>query len=138
MRRIDKLPEMPARPADSHKGTFGRVLIIGGSRGMSGAESLAGLGALRGGAGLVYVAVPQEILPIVASVEPSYLTITLATREEHGGVSSEALPALRQACTEKDAIAIGPGMGQSRDAAEVVRTLFAEVTQPMVVDADAL
>ena len=132
------LPEAPARQIHGHKGTFGRVLIIGGSRGMSGAPSLAGLGALRGGAGLVYVAVPHEILPIVASIEPSYLTIPLATQEEHGGLSLQALPAIKQACNGKDAIAIGPGLGHTQDTISIVTTLYQEVAEPMVVDADAL
>ena len=138
MRLIDTLPSPPVRPADAHKGTFGRVLVIGGSRGMSGAPSLAGLGALRGGAGLVFVAVPSEVLPIVAAIEPSYLTIPLATDEEHGCLSAEGLTGLRKACEGKDAIALGPGLGTSRGVATVVTTLFAELPQPMVVDADAL
>ncbi|MBC7820577.1 MAG: NAD(P)H-hydrate dehydratase [Planctomycetaceae bacterium] len=135
---IDTLPSPPTRPAAAHKGTFGRVLVIGGSRGMSGAPSLAGLGALRGGAGLVYVAVPSEILPIVAAIEPSYLTIPLATDEEHGCLSADGLTGLRQACDGKDAIALGPGLGTSRGVTTIVTTLFAELPQPMVVDADAL
>ncbi len=140
MQHINTLPPAPARPADGHKGTFGRVLIIGGSRGMSGAPSLAGLGALRGGAGLVYVAVPHEILPIVASIEPSYLTIPLATHEETGSLSVAALPTLKQACDGKEAIAIGPGLGLTRDTITItiVTTLYREIVQPMVVDADAL
>lgn len=138
MRIIDRLPTLPPRPLAAHKGTFGRVLIIGGSRGMSGAPSLAGLGALRGGAGLVYVAVPSEILPIVASVEPSYLTIPLATDEEHGGLSAGGLTGLRAACAGKDAIAIGPGLGTSPDVTTIVTSLFVELPQPMVFDADAL
>lgn len=138
MRMIDQLPLAPVRPADAHKGTFGRVLVIGGSRGMSGAPSLAGLGALRGGAGLVFVAVPSEILPIVAAIEPSYLTIPLATEEEHGCLAAEGLTGLRRACEGKDAIALGPGLGTSRGVAVIVNSLFAELPQPMVVDADAL
>ena len=138
MRLIDTLPPPPARPADGHKGTFGRVLIIGGSRGMSGAPSLAGLGALRGGAGLVFVAVPSEVLPIVAAIEPSYLTIPLATDEEHGCLSAEGLTGLRRACEGKEAIAIGPGLGLTRDTTLIVSTLYRELPQPMVVDADAL
>ncbi|MBM3968936.1 MAG: NAD(P)H-hydrate dehydratase [Planctomycetes bacterium] len=135
---IDQLPSAPVRPADAHKGTFGRVLVIGGSRGMSGATSLAGLGALRGGAGLVYLAVPSEILPVVAAMEPSYLTIPLATDEEHGCLSADGLKGLRTACVGKDALALGPGLGQSRGVATIVNSLFSEVSQPMVVDADAL
>ena len=112
--------------------------MIGGSRGMSGAPSLTGLGALRGGAGLVYVAVPSEILPIVAAIEPSYLTIPLATDEEHGCLSADGLKGLRQACEGKDAIALGPGLGTSRGVTAIVAALIAELPQPMVVDADAL
>lgn len=138
MRMIETLPSPLTRPADAHKGTFGRVLVIGGSRGMSGAPSLAGLGALRGGAGLVYVAVPSEILPIVASIEPSYLTIPLATDEDYGGLSAEGLTGLRKACEGKDAIAIGPGLGTSRGVTAIVNSLVTELPQPMVVDADAL
>lgn len=138
MRMIDALPAPPVRPAAAHKGTFGRVLVIGGSRGMSGAPSLAGLGALRGGAGLVYVAVPSEILPIVAAIEPSYLTIPLATDEEHGCLSADGLTGLRKACEGKDAIALGPGLGTSRGVSAIVAALYAELPQPMVVDADAL
>jgi NAD(P)H-hydrate epimerase len=87
---------------------------------------------------LVYVAVPSEILPTVASIEPSYLTIPLATEEEHGCLSVAGLPGLRKVCEGKDAIALGPGLGTSRGVAEIVTTLFAECSQPMVVDADAL
>ena len=138
MRLIETLPSPPIRPADAHKGTFGRVLVIGGSRGMSGAPILAGLGALRGGAGLVFVTVPSEVLPIVAAIEPSYLTIPFATDEEHGCLSAEGLTGLRKACEGKDAIALGPGLGTSRGVTSIVMTLFAELSQPMVVDADAL
>lgn len=138
MQMIDRLPAPPSRPAAAHKGTFGRVLVIGGSRGMSGAPSLVGLGALRGGAGLVYVAVPSEILPVVAAIEPSYLTIPLAADEEHGCLSSDGLTGLRQACEGKDAIALGPGLGTSRGVTAIVTALFSELPQPMVVDADAL
>ncbi len=138
MRMIDTLPEAPARPVDAHKGTFGRVLVIGGSRGMSGAPSLAGLGALRGGAGLVDVAVPSEILPIVAAIEPSYLTIPLATDEEHGCFSADGLTGLWGACKGKDCVALGPGLGTAHGMFGIVKQLFLGLTQPMVIDADAL
>src|SRR5690606_35331826 len=73
LKRITTLPDPPSRGDDSHKGTYGRVLIVAGSRGMAGAASLTGLGALRGGAGLVYLAVPAGIANAVSAVEPSYL-----------------------------------------------------------------
>ncbi|MSR59168.1 MAG: NAD(P)H-hydrate dehydratase [Planctomycetaceae bacterium] len=131
------LPALPARPAASHKGTFGKVLIVAGSRGMSGAACLAGLGALRGGAGLVQVAVPAGILPVVAAVEPSYLTVPLAEDQE-GRIDRQAareILALAGKCT---AMAIGPGWGTSPDLQELARLVFTEAPVPLVVDADGL
>jgi NAD(P)H-hydrate epimerase len=113
------------------------VLIVGGSRGMSGAVALAGLGALRGGAGLVYLAVPQGIAATVASIEPSYLTIPLPD-EHHGRISREAQLPLSQALEGSTAAGIGPGLGRSDELLELVRWLYTTVEQPMVVDADAL
>ena len=137
LKRITKLPKAPSRPDDAHKGTFGRVVIVGGSRGMSGAVALAGLGALRGGAGLVFLAVPQGILPIVASIEPSYLTIPLPD-ESHGRISREAQLPLREALSDDAVAAVGPGLGRSKEITELVQWLYTTVEQPMVVDADGL
>jgi len=134
----DETPlRLPDRPADAHKGTFGRVLIIAGSRGMSGAASLAGLGALRGGAGLVYVAVPKSIESIVASIEPSYLLVP-QWEDDIGRMSVAALPDLSERSQSMDAVAIGPGWGQSDDLQQILRDLYAHVECPLVVDADAL
>lgn len=135
--RISDLPSLPERPATAHKGTFGRVLIIGGSRGMSGAAALSGLGALRGGAGLVYVAVPTSVLPIVASIEPSFLTVALA-EDESGHISEDSHLHLASLIPDHSVVAIGPGLGQSEGLANLVRKLYSAVSLPMVVDADAL
>ena len=70
MKKITNIPTLTKRPVDGHKGTFGKVLIVGGSVGFSGAPALAGKAALRSGAGLVRVAVPRSIQPIVAGLEP--------------------------------------------------------------------
>lgn len=137
IQHVFEVPAPPRRPDAAHKGTFGRVLIVAGSRGMSGAAALAGLGALRGGAGLVYVAVPAGILPIVASIEPSYLTIPLA-EDEGGRISGESEPILAELSHGHDAIAIGPGWGQSDGLTDLARRLFVALTLPMVIDADAL
>lgn len=131
------LPSLPPRPADAHKGTFGRVLIVAGSRGMSGAACLAGLGALRGGAGLVHVAAPEGIVPIVAGSEPSYLTLSLP-EDDAGRLSADALPLIESRMGEMDAAAIGPGWGQSEELRRVATELYGTVSLPMVVDADAL
>src|SRR3954449_10312789 len=77
------LPTLRTRDAESHKGDFGRALLIGGSRGMSGAISLSGQAALRSGAGLVPLAVPRSAQEVVASFEPSYMTLGLADGDGH-------------------------------------------------------
>src|SRR5438874_4538150 len=87
---VTALPRLAARAADSNKGDFGRVLVIAGSRGMSGAAILCGRAALRGGAGLVKVAVPHEILPIVAAGDPCYMTVPLM-QDADGGLDFAAL-----------------------------------------------
>lgn len=135
--RVTELPALPERPTDGHKGTFGKVLLIAGSKGMSGAAALCGLGALRGGAGLVYVAVPESILPIVAGIEPSYLTVPLACTPM-GQVSADCLPDVLRRCGEMSAAAIGPGLGTESGARELVGRLYETLDAPLIVDADGL
>ncbi|HID21637.1 MAG TPA: NAD(P)H-hydrate dehydratase, partial [Planctomycetaceae bacterium] len=108
------------------------------SRGMSGAASLAGLGALRGGAGLVYLAVPESVLSIVASAEASYLTIPLPSDPDRGTLADEALPAVQTAVEGKDAVAIGPGLGNRPSVGRIVTWAAERVTHPLVIDADGL
>src|SRR5207302_2395573 len=90
---ITELPVLPPRARDAHKGSFGRVLVVAGSCGMSGAAVLCASGALRGGAGLVTLAVPEAVLPIVAAANPCYMTRPLP-QDGEGRLSSEALPDL--------------------------------------------
>jgi NAD(P)H-hydrate epimerase len=131
------LPKLPARPEDSHKGSFGSVLIVAGSRGMSGAAALSGLGALRGGAGLVTVAVPAGIQDIVAAVEPSYLTLALPD-DADGRFSRRAQAEIVSRARDATALAIGPGWGKSPDLSELAHFLYGSIEKPLVVDADAL
>ncbi|RMF42751.1 MAG: NAD(P)H-hydrate dehydratase [Planctomycetota bacterium] len=135
-RRIHGLPPLPARPPDAHKGTFGSALIIGGSRGMSGAVALAGVAALHAGAGLVSVAAPGCVAPIVAAAHPSYTTVWLA--EEDGQVTPDCVKQVLGVVQRQSAVALGPGMGQSRAVRQVVVQLLAGVHRPMVIDADGL
>lgn len=137
LERVTELPELPARKTDSHKGSFGRVLLIAGSRGMSGAACLSGLGALRGGAGLVFVAVPSGIVSIVAGSEPSYLTIPLP-EDEAGRLDASATETLQDEVAKPDVIAIGPGCGQSQAVTDIVTWLYRNIDKPLVVDADGL
>ncbi len=127
---------LPGRPPAGHKGTFGKVLIIAGSRGMSGAAIFAAQGALRAGAGLVTVACPDSILPIVATAVPEAVTIPLPDRGGHLG--SDALSPLSEAVSRADVVAVGPGLGRAAETGELVRTLLTKVTSPVVIDADGL
>jgi ADP-dependent NAD(P)H-hydrate dehydratase len=137
IKRVKALPKPPARPNDSNKGTFGKTLIVAGHPGMSGAGCLSGLGALRGGAGLVTVAVPRSILPIVAGMEPSYLTFALP-EDDAGRISHDAWTALEPEIEKQTSFAMGPGLGQSTGLAALVGRLFSTVKCPAVFDADAL
>lgn len=125
------------RSPESHKGDYGRVLIIGGCRGMAGAVALAGQAALRSGAGLVRLAVPDRILDVVASHHTCYMTEPLPS-DSVGLIDGSALDQILAATEWADVIAIGPGLGQSDGLLEVVTHLFHHVSKPLVLDADAL
>lgn len=131
------IPLLAPRQPASHKGDFGRVLVVAGSRGMAGAACLAGAAALRGGAGLVRVAVPQGVWSAVAAYEPSYLTWPLPEDGE-GRIAPAALPELVELAGANDVVAIGPGLGQGPDVSQIISSLLATVTKPKIVDADAL
>jgi NAD(P)H-hydrate epimerase len=123
------------RAPESHKGDFGRVTIVAGSRGKTGAAHLAAMGALRSGAGLVTVATPASCLPIVASMAPEFMTEPL-TEARNGTVALAALDAVLE--LQHDVIACGPGLGRGPAVAEFVRALVDRSTVPLVLDADAL
>src|SRR5262245_4590973 len=134
---VRDVPRLPTRPRDAHKGTFGRVLVVAGSVGMSGAAVLAGGGALRGGAGLVQVAVPEPILSTVAAAQPCYLTSPLPA-DSRGRLSHAALAALSPLVQAASSVVVGPGLGASADVAALVRELLGLARLPLVLDADAL
>jgi ADP-dependent NAD(P)H-hydrate dehydratase len=127
--RVTVLPALPDRPAEGHKGLFGRVLVVGGNDGMIGAAAFAGTAALRMGSGLVQLAVPRSILGYCLTITPEL--IGLGLRKASGK------DALLDAGQNADAIVIGPGMGRTPEAhARLVR--LARLDKPMVVDADGL
>ena len=131
------LPGLPARTADSHKGDYGRALLVGGSRGMSGAIALAGVATLRSGAGLVKLAVPDPCLETVASFEASYMTVPLPA-DRDGRIHSSARDALSELADVATCVACGPGLGRSAQLNELVSWIYEALPQPMVFDADAL
>ncbi len=131
---VSTLPALPVRPADGHKGTFGTVLAVAGSRGMSGAAVLCGSAAVRGGAGLVRVACPADIQAVVASGNPCYTTSGLTGADQLDEYADQVL----KLATSADVIAVGPGLGQSDAVRTLVRQLVLGVSLPLVLDADAL
>jgi NAD(P)H-hydrate epimerase len=126
---------VPSRAADSHKGDFGRVLVIAGSVGRTGAAHLAAIGALRSGAGLVTIATPRSCVPTIAAMAPEYMTEGL---DETPGGTIDYGAIDRILDLQADVIAIGPGLGQAPGTAAFVHALIERAGVPIVLDADGL
>jgi hydroxyethylthiazole kinase-like uncharacterized protein yjeF len=149
---------LPRRPRDSHKGTFGRVIVIGGSVNYPGAPTLAGLGAYRAGAGLVTLAVPRPVYPAAVSLLPEATWIVLP--DDLGVIAAGAMEALEPELANAQALVIGPGFGREKPTASFLKSYFLQETgkktsigfgamekregarktvrPPTVIDADAL
>jgi hydroxyethylthiazole kinase-like uncharacterized protein yjeF len=123
------------RESDSHKGDYGHVLVIAGSRGKTGAAHLAAVGALRSGAGLVSIATARGGLPIVAAMGAEYMTVPLDENAD-GTVAAGALESVLD--LEQDVIVAGPGLGRGHDVTVFIQELVAQSEGPLVLDADAL
>ena len=137
MQVIDTIPKLEHRAIDAHKGDFGKVCIIAGSTGMSGAAALAGRAALRAGAGLVRVATPKSVLPIVASIEPSFTTIALP-EDSLGRISAKAINPVLEATGQNDCLAFGPGVGISGALRSLLEALLEQDRLRLIIDADGL
>jgi ADP-dependent NAD(P)H-hydrate dehydratase / NAD(P)H-hydrate epimerase len=122
------------RPADSHKGDYGHVLVIAGAPGKTGAAHLAAMGALKSGSGLVTIASPQSCQPILAAMAPEYMTLALEAGPD--GINPDALDQVL--ALPADVIAAGPGLGTGSATAAFVRGLLVRTGVPLVLDADAL
>lgn len=127
---------LPDRDPWGHKGTFGKILLLCGSRGFTGAAYLAAMGALRSGAGLVYLGVPESIYAIEAVKlhEP----VVFPLPEEDGKLSARAVPEILERLRRMDAVLLGPGLDQSKGTLEVVKTVLKEAVCPVVLDADGI
>ncbi|MBI3978504.1 MAG: NAD(P)H-hydrate epimerase [Chloroflexi bacterium] len=119
----DIAPSLPTRPRWSHKGTFGKALVVAGSRHYVGAAALAAAGAGRAGAGLVTLACPEQIYPSLAArlAEPTFLPLS---EGEHGVFYPDAAPAVARALDDYDALLVGPGLGRHRATADFLRSLL--------------
>jgi NAD(P)H-hydrate epimerase len=132
-----KLPLI--RPADSHKGTFGHVLVVAGSLGKSGAAVLAGSASLYAGAGLTTIATPDAVLPIVAAAHPEYMTESLNSTKA-GTISATNVSSGRftKILEAKTVLALGPGLGTHPETQQFVRDVVRDAEIPIILDADAL
>lgn len=131
------LPRLAPRARDTSKRDYGRVIVVGGSPGMAGAPALAALAALKSGAGLVELAVPESVVAIAAGFDPCVMTHGFAA-DAAGAFAAACLPALQARASQADALAIGPGLGRTPDVAELVHRLYRDLPRPAVFDADAL
>src|SRR5438876_11372231 len=126
--------DLPERVSDSNKGTYGKILVIGGSRGKSGAAAMAGQAALRAGAGLVTIATAESVLPIIAISMPELMTEALAETSQ-GTIANQSVVALMK---DKTVVAIGPGLTTYTETSTFVRRVGSECRSQMVIDADGL
>ena len=126
------IPPAPPRPADAHKGTFGTVVIVGGSPTMIGAPALTARSAFRAGAGLVKIAAPADVLPFAIDIEPSATGILLGD-----GADPAAVEAFLEGLDQRVVFAIGPGLGTEPEAGAWVRALI-QSGHRLVIDADGL
>jgi NAD(P)H-hydrate epimerase len=123
------------RSSESHKGDYGRLLIVAGSPGKTGAAALAALGALRSGAGVVTVAAPASAVAAIAAQGAEFMTLSLPEAPD-GTVAESALDILL--AFDADVLAVGPGLGRSSSVSAVVQGLVEQSGVPLVLDADAL
>ncbi|MEQ8763593.1 MAG: NAD(P)H-hydrate dehydratase [Planctomycetota bacterium] len=131
-------PSLPARSPESHKGDFGRVLVIAGSLGLTGAAVLTGEAALRSGAGLVTVATARSQQPILATKIASPCMTAALPDSPEGFLTPEALEPALELAEARDVVALGPGIGSRPATRSLVRTFLERLDRPCVLDADGL
>ncbi|MEA3545721.1 MAG: NAD(P)H-hydrate dehydratase [Thermodesulfobacteriota bacterium] len=127
---------LPERSVFGHKGRFGHLLVLAGSPGKTGAAALAGNAAVRSGCGLVTVATPAAVHDIIEVKLTEAMSCSLA--DQNGLLSLSAQVQIEQLLVDRQALAVGPGLGQSSELAELVKNLVSSATVPMVIDADGL
>lgn len=128
---------LPERPADGHKGTFGKCYLLSGSTGYTGAPVLASRAAVRSGTGLVFLGVPREVYPIVAVKSDEAMPAPLPC-DDQGILTQEALVPVLEKMAGCDAALIGPGLGRSEDVERLVAAIMDTVQYPLVLDADGI
>ena len=133
----DDLPRLPNRRRDTSKRDYGRVVVVGGAAGMAGAPALAAMAALKSGAGLVEMLVPEQIVATAASFDPCVMTRGLPGQAD-GTFAAAGLQEILARTASADAVAVGPGLGRSAAVVQIVSHLWHHLPQPAIFDADAL
>jgi NAD(P)H-hydrate epimerase len=129
---------LPERKSDGHKGDFGKLLVVAGSTGFTGAATLTALSALRSGCGLVKLACAKSIQPVLAIKLTEAMAIPLPDVALKGALALRSLGELRKLTEEHDAVVIGPGLGQHHETRELIRRYVGALEKPMLLDADGL
>ena len=129
---------LPERKPDGHKGTFGKLLLLAGSTGMTGASVLTAKASLRSGCGLVKIGCPQTTVPLIASSFVDATTYPLPDVAKKGCLAKRGLGEIRKIVSEHDALVIGPGIGRHFETKELICRLLLSLEKPTVIDADAL
>ncbi len=132
---VDRL--LPVRDREAHKGNFGKILLLCGSVGFTGAAALAARAALRTGSGLIYLGVPDTVYPILAGKLDEPMVFPLPS-DGCGRLSALAAPEILWRLKSCDACLIGPGLGRADDIREIVEAVLGRFTGPVVLDADGL
>ncbi len=128
---------LPPRAREAHKGSAGRLFLLAGSEGLSGAAALCAMGALRSGSGLVTLGIPKRLHdPMAKKLTEAMLKVLPET--EQGSLALSGLAQILKAVEQNDVIAIGPGLSQQAETQELVRQLVLKISRPMVIDADGL
>ena len=122
---------IPPRPADAHKGRFGRVIILGGSRGLAGAPVLAARGAIRAGAGLVTIGLPSSLALVPPASLPEAMTRPLAENPS-GTLTEDASESIADLAGSADVVAVGPGLSTHHDVVKLLHRVLPRITCPIV------
>ncbi|MEA3465749.1 MAG: NAD(P)H-hydrate dehydratase [Thermodesulfobacteriota bacterium] len=127
---------LPQRPTDGHKGTFGHALVVAGSKGKGGAAQMSAVACLRSGSGLVTLATPAAVQPLVATAAPEIMTVPLP--EIADGLAEDSFAQIKTLWQDKTVVAFGPGLGQTAQVEKLAQQIVAECPHSLVIDADGL
>jgi hydroxyethylthiazole kinase-like uncharacterized protein yjeF len=137
MIKVKKLPKLATRKSNTHKGSYGRVLILAGSPGLTGAAYLCSKAALRSGSGIVTLGIPESLNPIMETKLTCVMTYPLPETKA-STLSNKGKKKILKLCETHDAVALGPGLSQQPETRELILWLIKNIDRPMVIDADAL